>query len=1219
MLFRSALLKLEQQQQKESDAGFRASAKNKETIAKAEADEGNRILREAYEDKKAQAKIASNEAIKIAEEEADAKFAIYKKSRNDASALMKANLSSIPAKQDQNMLASKFMGGDEIAVNEKIILSYEEKAQAIIAANLAGGKSEAELTAMIREQSEAAALNAKMMTETGFSTAQIARMTAVKGEIKSVNTELKGVKTTSEGIGKSFGAWMISSMIIGKLNEASGAFQKFGEDVLKVSQSTGMAFKESSQLVYIAQRTHVGVELLDRSMLLMTRAAQAHTSAFRAFNVTVKDSNGTYLSAIDILKNVADKYKELGGGASGAAMAHNVLGRSGQLLVPILMQGRDAIQKMQDQTKLLGLEMSKLETQRFQKLKKATTDMSMAFEGLGVQVAEAAAPMQTALANGLTNLIIAFDKLDPKLKESIEILTILAGSVLFVVTSYRMFSMITDTDVLASLAKLIPRLILMGEVIVADALAMTARMIPAILGLVAKLNVDLALALANTLNELKLLGAGFALTGGSIVVAIAAGAAFGGALIVISNNAFHLGEILSDLGSVIANVFNPPGRKSALQVLRKDSTDALDEIGKAAEKTYKSVTKTFADMFKAPNLAGDIKTGEDKYGQYVDTSAKKPPKKNANMFHDDYQRTQAAFDAKVSLLETGTKEKAGIILTNQEKLALYNEYFATFLSKHKDYWKKHEKEEQSYHNRRKALSEAAIKEQSELAIKEQSELATLKYEEEVISGKKTQSEIYADQVIADKLILEEIKKHYSAKSVEYERQNKKVIESTKKASDYELEQIHKIAQAKAELLSDEASGKANTTKENVSNDLAFGKITPQQAIQADIDAEKLKGVEIRAAHAVALAGLNELDKNYAADLAKLERDTLNKTRANDLEILKLSHKLYQEQYKELMAFGSAIKSSFAPAISGMLQGTLTLQSGMKQIFGSIGKAFADMVANMVTKWVSSMFTMNTATVIWKMITKLAHGDFQLSALKSSLSNIHLIGTHTAAAVAASGQAKATGKVAAVEASVATAATALAAATTTTAASLTTVATAAPIAATGLGSMGAAMGLLTPLATAFVPTGVAIAASSTAIAAPTVTAALAMGHLAVAMAAASVAWIPVIGAALAPIAALATGAAIAMGGTLASFAVGAESLPNDMIANVHKGERILTNSENSKFTNFINNQTNSNSNQPPVVHNHNYSFIDKRGVQEFFREHRDDLQRASASNARLGNK
>lgn len=112
--------------------------------------------------------------------------------------------------------------------------------------------------------------------------------------------------------------------------------------------------------------------------------------------------------------------------------------------------------------------------------------------------------------------------------------------------------------------------------------------------------------------------------------------------------------------------------------------------------------------------------------------------------------------------------------------------------------------------------------------------------------------------------------------------------------------------------------------------------------------------------------------------------------------------------------------------------------------------------------------------------------------------------------------------------------------------------------------------------------------------------------------------PVMGPAAAGPAAGAEAAVLSASSGLASFASGAWSLPNDMIAQIHQGEMIIPSGPAAAFRNMVA----SNNAVAGTVHVHhalnfNVSAIDSQGVGQFFKSHGSTIMRSINESVRTG--
>ena len=699
--------------------------------------------------------------------------------------------------------------------------------------------------------------------------------------------------------------------------------------------------------------------------------------------------------------------------------------------------------------------------------------------------------------------------------------------------------------------------------------------------------------------------------------------------------------------------------------LNSASQAASDGIMDASDALNRTATKTIENFKKLSNVGKILTPHASALGhvggggvQNADTSGKDKKKKIITPF----EQAQIAYDKEVA-----DREKTGIILSNADKLELYNKYMNAMLEKHRNYWKNHIQEEQQYSNRKKSLIEGDNKDQ--LAIQD------LKYKEEVLLGIKSQEEQYDSEVKAAVKIMQLAKKVYGEKSVQFEKSCYDLMQIQKKYEDWKNEQVNKISQIELEKAKKTADYEKSLAEESTRHKSAMGNMTDIDVIKEEIAAQQNKNEKVVADYNAAVSKLKTTDKNYYQDLEKLDADKNNDVEQGHLKLVQLNNKLVEAQKSAWTSFKTSLPATFQSGLSSMLAGTSTFVGGMKSIISGINTSFSNMIAKMVVDWITSHATMQAATLAWQGFVTGAHAAVQGSTILTTALNFLLGDSHVAVATEAGIQAGASSGAAvansAVGASAAIAAPsqgalagsmgafaaaataaipailaidlgigliALAFATATTAAlsfALATivVAVAGPLAAIGLLLMAASMAILAPIALlcapAFLVSAISLAsmAISSIVAAggmammtmTTMMAAKAMSVLACAMAASSVAWIPIAGAVLAPIAALATGAAIAGGANLASFAVGAENLPQDMIAQVHKGERIMTNQENSKFTNFLDNADKSTSNSSNVTYSPVINTISSKGLKDVLMEHGATLVKSINNQGRQFNK
>jgi hypothetical protein len=357
---------------------------------------------------------------------------------------------------------------------------------------------------------------------------------------------------------------------------------------------------------------------------------------------------------------------------------------------------------------------------------------------------------------------------------------------------------------------------------------------------------------------------------------------------------------------------------------------------------------------------------------------------------------------------------------------------------------------------------------------------------------------FARVVELEKQKLDFIRQARGENSREYATAAKSADESLLRSVTEQMRQVEEAERRKLEV-----------KRASLAEQVAMGQITKTQEmeqLQQFVSAQR--ALELQAldnliagldegtnARAQALRLRTQLEEKFDADLKKLRAEEVKA--AEDA-----AHKIAQGY---LSAF-SGVEGAFKSTITGMLTRTATLRQGMQKIATSILEGFVDIGLKMLGNWMATQIAMTMATTVQsKVRNAIDAGQSGMGALLGAI-----VARWTA------GEAAKTGAVAA-----------------------------GATARTGIEATAAATEVgLTTTATAM----------KTAIKVPAAVAEITMdAGTAAAGAFSSQAAIPIVGPALGA-AAAATAMAAVMG--FASFAKGSWDVPEDMMAQIHKGEMIV---------------------------------------------------------------
>ena len=133
----------------------------------------------------------------------------------------------------------------------------------------------------------------------------------------------------------------------------------------KMSQRTGVSAESLSTLAFAANLSGTSIEAFETSVIRlsrnvadMERGTGEARYAFEQLGIETKDSGGKLLSTEQILFKVADKFEEMPDGINKTAAATQLFGRSGAQLIPMLNEGSKGLNKLQQEARNLGLEIS---------------------------------------------------------------------------------------------------------------------------------------------------------------------------------------------------------------------------------------------------------------------------------------------------------------------------------------------------------------------------------------------------------------------------------------------------------------------------------------------------------------------------------------------------------------------------------------------------------------------------------------------------------------------------------------------------------------------------------------------------------------------------------------------------------------------------------------------------------------------------------------------
>jgi hypothetical protein len=166
-----------------------------------------------------------------------------------------------------------------------------------------------------------------------------------------------------------------------------------------IAQASGASVESLSALKYAAGLEGVAFESLTASVAKFSRTindardeGSAAATTFKGLGISIRDSEGNLRATDDLLLDVADRFAGLQDGATKAAYAQQLFGRSGADLIPFLNRGRDGIAELTDEAERFGLIIGADTAARADEFNDNLYRFQSIIRGTGVQLAEALLP-----------------------------------------------------------------------------------------------------------------------------------------------------------------------------------------------------------------------------------------------------------------------------------------------------------------------------------------------------------------------------------------------------------------------------------------------------------------------------------------------------------------------------------------------------------------------------------------------------------------------------------------------------------------------------------------------------------------------------------------------------------------------------------------------------------------------------------------------------------
>lgn len=168
--------------------------------------------------------------------------------------------------------------------------------------------------------------------------------------------------------------------------------------VSDLSQKTGVAIKDIAGLQLWFQKGGMEAGAFESSMVKLSKNIAEGGEAFDRLGIKTKDANGQLRSNVSVLLETADKFSGLQDGTLKTSLAMEIFGKTGADLLPMLNEGSEGLQKMNDMATKLGITFDEKTVNAAGDFNDTMDFLGLASQGVARQIAAQLLPTLNSLA-----------------------------------------------------------------------------------------------------------------------------------------------------------------------------------------------------------------------------------------------------------------------------------------------------------------------------------------------------------------------------------------------------------------------------------------------------------------------------------------------------------------------------------------------------------------------------------------------------------------------------------------------------------------------------------------------------------------------------------------------------------------------------------------------------------------------------------------------------
>ena len=254
-------------------------------------------------------------------------------------------------------------------------------------------------------------------------------MQGVQGKVKNLKIAVGGLNGALKVFAGVMAAGAFTRFIKGAIDSAD-SFGKMS-DQTGIAANTLQAYVNAGKLAGIEQATiDKGLRRLSQSMREADQGVATYSDSFNALGLSVRDADGNLKSNEQVLGEIADRFADMPDGATKAALAMEIFGRSGASMINMLNGGSASLKEF-------NYEVSDNFAQNAEFFNDQIAVLQIKFDGFRKQLTDALLPTLNNLLKMFSN-IFSSDQDFEAFFEGVEVgLKIITSSIFTVVAGFR--------------------------------------------------------------------------------------------------------------------------------------------------------------------------------------------------------------------------------------------------------------------------------------------------------------------------------------------------------------------------------------------------------------------------------------------------------------------------------------------------------------------------------------------------------------------------------------------------------------------------------------------------------------------------------------------------------------------------------------------------------------------------------------------------------------